>query len=401
MGTPNTGTSIKTSCLPAEIAEAYARNHAEMGALMGAPTSRAFQVPQLKVSLKEDLSAPAQLKLPSLFLFDIQDEQLDPLKKFLSERQLSLAQISPLIRARIIKVNGTPYERDLEEGKFRTREEESKARFRNRSVNLTYRDHLSSSESLKAGHDFTGVYDPKSKKLAELSVEYRFAEQMNFKLGDRLSFEIQGIEVEGEIVNLRAVKWNSFQPNFFIQMQSGVLDEAPKTILASISSSAQQVPELQNALVKQFSNISLIDVAKVIEKVIEISDKMSWSLELMAGLSLLAGFVVLFSIANYEVRRRSWDLNLLKIFGASHRSLFTYLVFEFGLLGVLASFFGAVISLAVSWILSWWLFEGTYKFDLTWPCLIVLIVTGLSILILWVVSHQVIRERPSELLKQK
>jgi len=34
----------KKSCLPAEIAEAYARNHAEMGALMGAPTSRAFQV---------------------------------------------------------------------------------------------------------------------------------------------------------------------------------------------------------------------------------------------------------------------------------------------------------------------------------------------------------------------
>jgi putative ABC transport system permease protein len=358
-------------------------------------------LPQLKVSLKEDLAAPQNLKLPSLFLFDIQDEQLEPLKKFLAERKLSLAQVSPMIRARIIKVNDVPYERAAEEGQFRTREDESKARFRNRSVNLTYRDRLSDSETLKEGRDFSGRFDPQSKKPAELSVEYRFADQMNLNLNDRLTFEIQGVEVEGEIVNLRSVKWNSFQPNFFIQMQSGVLDEAPKTILASISASPEQVPELQNSLVKQFSNVSMIDVARVIEKVMQISEQMAWSLELMAGLSLLAGFVVLFSIANYEVRRRSWDLNLLKIFGASHRSLFKYLVFEFGLLGFLASFFGALISLAVTWILSRLLFEGTYRFDLTWPLLIILMVTGLSVVILWIVSHHVIRERPSELLQQK
>lgn len=358
-------------------------------------------LPQLKVGLKEDLAAPQNLKLPSLFLFDIQDEQLEPLKQFLAEKNLTLAQVSPMIRARIVKINEQEFEREDEEGQFKTREEENKARLRNRTVNLTYRDHLSSSESLKEGRDFSGKFNPENKKPAELSVEYRFADQMSLKLKDHITFEIQGVEIEGEIVNLRSVRWNSFQPNFFIQMQSGVLDEAPKTILGSISAPPAQVPEIQNSLVKRFSNVSMIDVARVIEKVMEVSNKMAWSLELMAGLSLLAGFVVLFSIANYEVRRRSWDLNLLKIFGASHQSLFQYLVFEFGLLGFLASFFGALISLAVSWILSWLLFEGTYKFDLTWPCLIIFIVTGLSVAILWLVSRQVILEKPSELLQQK
>jgi putative ABC transport system permease protein len=359
-------------------------------------------LPQLKVSLKQDLVAPENLKLPSLFMFDIQDEQLDPLKQFLASKNLSLQQLSPLIRARILKVNGTAFERAEEEGQFQTREEENKARFRNRGVNLSYREKLTESETLKEGRDFSGVFDPNSGKPAEISVEAKFAEQMGFQLHDKLVFDIQGIEIEGEIVNFRNVKWNSFQPNFFIQMQPGVLDEAPKTWLTSIASlPREQVNRLQTDLVRQFPNISMVDVHRVIEKVLEVSDQMSWSLELMAALSLFAGFVVLFSIASYEVRRRSWDLNLLKIFGASQKSLFQYLLAEFGLLGFLSSFFGVLVSLVLSYVLSRIFFEGTYQFDLTWPLASLVMVTLLSILILWFLSRRVIQEHPAELLQQK
>jgi putative ABC transport system permease protein len=359
-------------------------------------------LPQLKVSLQQDLTAPEKIKLPSLFLFDIQDEQLEPLKTFLNEKNLKLQQVSPLVRARILKVNGADFERANDSGNFQTREDESKMRFRNRGVNLTYRDKLTESETLQEGQDFSGRFDPASGKPAEISVEQRFAEQMEFKLHDRLQFDIQGIEIEGEIVNFRSVKWNSFQPNFFIQIQSGVLEEAPKTYLASISALPKdQIQPLQTQMVRQFPNVSMIDVARVIEKVLEVSNQMSWSLELMAALSLFAGFVVLFSIANYEVRKRSWDLNLLKIFGASRKQLFRYLLFEFGLLGFLSSFFGVLVSLVISYLLSRILFEGTYQFNLSWPLGSLVFVTASSLLILYVVSRQVIREKPSELLQQK
>ena len=185
-------------------------------------------------------------------------------------------------------------------------------------------------------------------------------------------------------------------------MQAGVLEEAPKTFLASIAALPNsQVMSLQTEMVQKFPNVSMVDVARLIEKIVQITDQMSWSLELMAALSLFAGFVVLFSIANYEVRRRSWDLNLLKIFGASRKTLFQYLLFEFGLLGFLSSLFGAFVSLGVSYLISSILFEGTYQFDLTWPILGLFIVTGLSMLILWFVSRKVVHERPSELLQQK
>jgi putative ABC transport system permease protein len=359
-------------------------------------------LPQLKVSLKQDLMAPENMKLPSLFMFDIQDEQLEPLKEFLARRKLELQNPSALIRARILKVNDQDYERAQTDTAFQSREEESKMRFRNRGVNLTYREKLTSAENLKEGRDFSGRYDANSGKPVELSVEQRFAEQMGFKLHDKLLFDIQGVEILGEIINFRSVKWNSFQPNFFIQIQTGVLEDAPKTFLASIPAlPSDQVMKLQNELVQQFPNVSMVDVARLIDKLLEITNQMSWSLELMAALSLFAGFVVLFSIANYEVRRRSWDLNLLKIFGAPKGSLFKYILFEFGLLGFLSSFFGVVVSLGVSYLISDLFFEGTYQFELTWPLLSLLLVTVLSMVILLVVSRKVVEERPVELLQQK
>jgi putative ABC transport system permease protein len=359
-------------------------------------------LPQLKVSLKQDLVAPENMKLPSLFLFDIQDDQIGGIHSFLKSKNLELQNSSALVRARILKVNGEEYERAQTETSFQSREEESKMRFRNRGINLTYRERLTQAETLKEGRDFSGRWDEKSGHPVELSVEERFAEQMGFKLGDTLLFDIQGVEIAGQIVNLRSVKWNSFQPNFFIQMQTGVLEDAPKTFLASIAAlNPEQVLNLQNEMVRLFPNVSIIDVGRLIEKLVDITNQMSWSLELMAALSLFAGFVVLFSIANYEVRRRSWDLNLLKIFGATRTSLFRYLLFEFGLLGFLSSFFGALLSLGVSFLISMVLFEGTYQFTLGWPIFSLFLVTGLSLAILWFVSRKVIEERPSELLQQK
>lgn len=356
-------------------------------------------MPQLKVSLRQEMSSVRAFKQPSLFLFDIQPEQLDPLTQFLQKNNLSLQQVSPLVRARIIKVNDQIYERSGEQ-EFATREEEQEARFRNRGVNLSYRSGLSPSETLKEGRVFSGEYKPGSGGLSELSVEIRYAEQVGLKLGDRMTFDVQGIEIQGQIVNLRAVKWNSFQPNFFIQFQPGVLDEAPKTFLASISDLPKsRTTELQNQLVKEFPNVSIVDVSRVIQRILEISDRMSWSLELMAALSLIAGFVVLFSIANYEVRKRSWDLNLLKIFGASQKELFQYLAMEFGLLSFLAAFFGILISLIVSYGMSVLFFQGTYQFDLLWPLISLVAVTGLAVGIVIFVSYRIVQGKPAELLQ--
>lgn len=358
-------------------------------------------LPQLKVSLQEEMSSPTS-HLPSLFLFDIQDEQIDPLKRFLQEKKLEMRSVSPMIRARILKVNGKEFEKKIDVGSFRTREEESEARFRNRGFNLSYRAKMSDAESLVKGKLFSGTYNRDSGELPEISVEEKFAERLGFAIGDHLIFDIQGIQLEGKIINLRKVKWTSFQPNFFVIFQPGVLEEAPKIWLGSISGiSDEEKNGLQNELVQKFSNVSILDVNRTVTRVMGILQQMSWSLELMSALALFAGFVVLFSIASHQAATRRWDINMMKILGAGFADLQKFILLEFAFLGFIGALLGIILSFAVSFVMSKYIFDGVWTFTVKWPLITLFMVTTLSFLTSWFATRRVLREKPKEILSSQ
>lgn len=359
-------------------------------------------LPQLKNSLQAEFQVEGRSKIPSLFMFDIQDEQLEGVRNLLAQNNVQALGLSPLVRARILKVNGQDYERQRENGGFKTREEENEARFRNRGVNLSYRDNLSDSEILVEGHSFSGVFNPQKQKRAELSVEYKFAERMGLKLGDVLAFDVQGVEVEGEIINLRKVKWTSFQPNFFILFQPGVLEEAPKTFIAAIPSLGDaKRTRMQNEFAEKFSNVSVVDVVRTVDDVLKMGEKMSWSLELMAFLALLTGYIVLFSIVRSQIKLRRWELNMLKILGASEKEVSKFILNEFAYLSFLAAFFGAFLSVLVSFSLNQFLFESEFKLSWEQPLISVVIITAVSLLISFLASLDIVRERPLKILREE
>nr|BFD65426.1 ABC transporter permease [Bdellovibrio sp. HAGR004] len=359
-------------------------------------------LPQLKNSLQAEFQFEGKSKIPSLFMFDIQDEQWPGIDQVLKEKNVTPLARSPLVRARILKVNGQDYERKIESQGFKTREEEREARFRNRGMNLSYREGLSSSEIMIKGRPFSGPFDPDKQKRAELSVETRFADRMGFKLGDVLVFDVQGVEVEGEIINLRKVKWTSFQPNFFILVQEGVLNDAPKSWISAIPFlPEQQRVDLQNALAQQFSNVSIIDVVRTVDDVLKTAEKMSWSLELMAGLALLTGYIVLFSIVRSQIKLRRWELNMLKILGASGGEVASFILTEFAFLAFIASFFGAALSVLVSFGLNTFIFESEFRLSLVQPLLSVVIITCLSLLISFLASVDIVRESALGILREE
>ncbi len=101
-------------------------------------------------------------------------------------------------------------------------------------------------------------WDFSSPELPGISIEESFAERMDLKIGDTLSFDVQSVPVTGRVMNTRKVDWNSFQPNFFVSFQPGVLDPAPKTFVAAISevADADRLP-VQNSIVVALPNISI------------------------------------------------------------------------------------------------------------------------------------------------
>lgn len=356
-------------------------------------------LPQLKSSIQNDLLVSKDSPLPSLFLFDIQDDQLEPLKEETTRLGQTLQFTSPMVRSRLLKINGEPYERDLGQAGFRTREEEREARIRNRGINLSYRPQLSNSEWIIEGSPLE-KRQPDDNNPVDLSVEYRYAERMNLKIGDKLLFDVQGLEILGEVKNFRRVKWTSFQPNFFILMQEGVLNEAPKTHLAALGSmNDKEKIEVMGEIVERFPNISIIDVGRLVTQVLKIADQMSWSLELMAGLCLFTGFLVLFSIIQSQVSRRRYEINMAKIFGAETRPLFFQILSEFLCISLSATAVGTLCSLGVSALLSIYVFSIPLKVHWLSLLLILVFVGLISMVLAYMISRSVVQERPLRLLR--
>src|SRR5262245_11865221 len=128
------------------------------------------------------------------------------------KNNIEISEESPFIRARILKVNEQDFERS-EVRAWSTREEEIDARLRNRGVNLTYRDKLGPAEKIIAGKS----YDEMKAQPAEISVEEGYAQRVHLKIGDQVKFDVQGVEIPAQVVSLREVNWDSFQPNFFME----------------------------------------------------------------------------------------------------------------------------------------------------------------------------------------
>lgn len=387
-------------------------------------------LPQLESSLQQEFKVDSGSKIPALFMFDIQDEQVESLEKFAADKKLELLSKSPMVRARILKVNDKEYERQVGNEGFKTREDEQEARIRNRGINLSYRAQLSGSEYIVSGKEFSGAFragqageplsipaeegsreglaelgekeNPAAEVLPELSVEKRYAERMGFKLGDVLTFDIQGVELAGKIVNLRKVKWTSFQPNFFILFQPGVLEEAPKTWLAALPNMDPQMrSEIQSEIVKILPNVSIIDVVRTVENALEVAKKMSWSLELMAVLALVTGYIVLFSIIRTQIRLRRWELNMLKVLGAEKREIYRFIMSEVFYLAFSASFIGSALSVCASVVLNTFLFETDFSLNLVQPLVSVVGITFLSLIVSLGAASSVVKESPLVILKEE
>jgi putative ABC transport system permease protein len=317
-------------------------------------------IPSLHLSLKEELSYSQER--PALFLFDIQDDQLKALAIDLDAMGYELGYRSPLIRARLDAVNGEiPYERQLKKGP-QTREQEWADRMKNRNYNLSYRDKLFNSERILEGEDFPGAFDPSKDDLALVSIEQRFADRLGLGVGDVLRFHIQGIDLEAKIANLRHVKWTSFQPNFFIQFQPGVLDDSVKTWLAGISRlDLSQKVQIQKHVVQNYPNISVLDVESLLMRIQDIVEQMIAAMGFMSALTFVMAMLVIFSLAVFDIQRRRKDILILKAMGASRMQILSGSLMEYIILGAFAIGIGMLCAELSAFVLSHYVFESPYQ----------------------------------------
>ncbi|MFH1155511.1 MAG: FtsX-like permease family protein [Pseudomonadota bacterium] len=353
-------------------------------------------IPQIQKGLQKELVRPDGLKIPVFFLVDIQEEQYRPLVDFMRNRKAVLANISPMVRGRILAVNGE----NFRERQKKAAGTEAGRQYRRLEFNFSFRRDLDDSETIVQGRRLSGTpWLPGSKIPFEISLAEEFSQWYGIAIDDTIDIDIQGMVFTGQVKNIRKVRWNSFQPNFFLLFQDGVLNDAPKTYLGSI---AQVAPEnrndLRDSIARTFPNVSVIDVTQTVTTVLDIMDRLSLSIRFMAYLALGAGLVSIFSIARHEARNNQKQILLLKVLGTGFNDIRAIGLLEFGFMGFFASIAAICLSLLASWGISWYFFDRLWAFQWTSAVLIPLATTLTCMATSWSASRNTLKEKPALLL---
>ena len=318
-------------------------------------------IPQVGSSLSTALTQSADEK-PRFFVIDAKEEQIKDIEAQVESMGARLENISPMIRGRIVKVNDidfADYSRD--NGSEELKEEKSE--LKNRAVNLSYRTKLKKSEEIVEGREFSGVYDSKDfSKPIEVSVEKRYANRRGVNLGDTLVFDILGLELKAIVVNIRTVQWTEFVPNFFLILQEGALNDAPKTMLATISAGDYDVSSMLIKLSDRFPTLTVIDVKNLFESFSKLVNSVTAITDTMSLYSIIIGLLMSFIIIQYQMNLQKNNILRLKMIGVKNRTIRNSFLIEFGLISLIASSLGIVLGSIGSFIVSSILFESYWDF---------------------------------------
>ena len=228
----------------------------------------------------------------------------------------------------------------------------------NREFRVTYRDKLAETEELVAG-EFIG--NANGEQPVPISISESIARDANLSIGDKVTFNIQGVLMDTKVSSIRKVDWGSMQVNFLILFPKGVLENAPQfNVITSYVPTEESSAALQRYLVKNFPNITILDLRQVFTIVEDILNKVSWIINFMAFFSIITGFIVLIGSVRNSKYQRIKESVLLRTLGAKSKQILHITALEYIYLGVLGSLTGILLSLVGSQLLATLLFKEPF-----------------------------------------
>ena len=367
----------------------------------------------------------------NLVFFDIQDDQFGGVDSLVRARG-EVLQTAPVITMRIAAINDRRAEDIV--AQFRARrtsdslararggaaadsvEAASEARERaagatqpsgrpgwalRREYRSTYRDSVTSGEKVVEGKWFSEAALRGTSDTGEVSFEKDVAGELRVRLGDIVTWNVQGVEIPTRVTSLREVTWARFEPNFFAVFSPPSMRAAPKqhVILAAVDS-APVVARLQRDIVVRYPNVSSVDLSLIRQTIERIVAKVSTAVRFMALFSLAMGIPVLFSAVAATRRDRIREGVLLKTLGATRGQIMRILLAEYALLGLLGSMTGMVLAIGGGWALTHFVFEAEFSPALVPAFLIAAAMLALTIAIGLLAGRDVFRETPMSALRE-
>ncbi len=333
-------------------------------------------------------------KSPNIILLDVQTEEREGIANTFSPKGLPLIDNIPIVTMRVHDIKGRPVNDIRKDTTAKVNQWILNHEFR-----VTYRDSLTASETLSAG-EWTN--EKEIDGLVPISLSDNVARDALVKVGDKMTFNVQGVLMETVVASIRVVDWGRMQMNFSIVFPIGVLENAPQFhVMTTKVPDDETSAELQQELVRKFPTVSIIDLRQMITLVEGILDKISWVINFMAFFSILTGIIVLIGSVRTSKYQRIKESVLLRTLGAKSKQILKITALEYLYLGLLGAGIGILLSFVSSQLLAYFVFDT--PFVPSWvPFLVVL--PGITLLVLLIGlsnSRSVIKSPPLEVLRKE
>ena len=352
----------------------------------------------LQVNLLNQFAMQLSDEAPDLFLVDIQQNQVAPLKTFLSERLPGFEPaLLPVLRARV-----TGRGVNLDEV------EDLKGRgMLSREYTITYRGGLEPNETLIAGRSPhpAGRSSPEAvpEVSPEVSIEESIQQRFNIGVGDVMRFDVLGRVINARVTGVRRVEWRDGRSGgFMFVFGAGTFEDAPHWYIAPVkvnTADTETRSRLMHDLVVRFPNVSVIDLREILQAVRNVFRVVTVAIDVVGTLVVLTGVLILIGAVAVTKFQRVYEAAIFKTLGASARMIAIMLAVEYGLLGTLAGAVGSFGALGLGWGIS------HYALDIPWrpvlhENLISTLATSLLIMTVGVVaSADVLRRKPLATLR--
>src|SRR6266568_1899821 len=287
---------------------------------------------------------------PDRFLVNIQPEQRQALSEFLERNGVKRPQTFPMVRARLVAINGKQVSaEDYSDERARRQIE--------REFNVTYLPALPPENKVSEG----AWFGPDDLERGAISVEHWIAERFGIRTGDRLDFVSAGRGFSAPVTSIRKLDWDSMRPNFFFITTPALLKGFAASYIASFHAPPGDVL-LTLRLSQAFPNVTVIDVGVILRQVQIVMDQLIGAVQLVFLFALAAGVLVLYAALLATQDERTHEAAVMRALGASRSQVLAAQRSEFAVLGAIAGLLGSAGATAIGWTLA----TRVFQLDFVW-----------------------------------
>ncbi len=328
---------------------------------------------------------------PNRFVINVMPEQSESFQETLKQAGIKNYDWYPMIRGRLVAINNT----DVKPDNFA---DDRAKRMLDREFNL------SNSAALPA-HNIvtTGAWTP--NETGGVSIEESVAKTLNLAMGDKLRFDVGGMMVESTVSSVRKVDWGSMRANFYVMFPVAQLAGVPVTYMgafrAPVSGANANGAAFDNALVKNYPNITNVDMSATVSQIQKVLDQVIRAVEFLFAFTLAAGVVVLLTAITATRDERAKEFAVMRALGAGGKLLRQVQGAELAGVGLLAGFLASIIAVAIGWAMARYVFEFSWSIKLWVPLAGALTGSVLALIAGTYVLRSVLQKPVIETLRQQ